>query len=174
MRCMLSDTSLFRRIELQMLMNLTARALGEKPQRIWTMTNDKALQAYAGYTASRLHAGADEALLRRMNDKAYGMGRWLRRLFLIRKAATAQRLLVSLYRNIGIDLDIVDAEHFCFRRCHFSRYYQPAVCQAASALDNGIIRGLLNQPVSQLCFIQRITDGHACCKATFTQPTKQL
>ena len=46
------NSSLFRRIELQMLMNLTARALGQKPKRIWTLPNAKALKAYAEYTAA--------------------------------------------------------------------------------------------------------------------------
>ena len=77
------NSSLFRRIELQMLMNLTARALGQKPKRIWTLSNAEALRAYAEYTCSNLQADADETLFERMNTGAYRMGRLLRQLFLI-------------------------------------------------------------------------------------------
>ena len=68
------NSSLFRRIELQMLMNLTAHALGKKPKRIWTLSNDEALRAYAEYTCSNLQVDADETLFERMNTGAYRMG----------------------------------------------------------------------------------------------------
>ena len=41
---MLVNNALFRRIELQQLMNLTARAFGKPSQRIWTLPNDEALR----------------------------------------------------------------------------------------------------------------------------------
>ena len=159
------NSSLFRRIELQLLMNLTAHALGKKSQRIWTLKNAEALKAYAKYTSSNLQAGANQALLKRMNSEAYNMGRLLRCLFLIRHEARAQRLIVALYRNIGIKLSFESSRQLCFHSCYFSRFYTPQACKAASALDDGIIRGILGLESEHLHFSQRITEGCKQCKA---------
>ena len=162
------NSSLFRRIELQMLMNLTARALGQKPKRIWTLSNAEALRAYAEYTCSNLQADADETMFERMNTEAYRMGRLLRQLFLISNDTSAQRLIIALYRNIGIQLSFCDSQHLCFHRCYFSSFYTPQICKAASALDSGIIRGISGLPAKHLQFSQRITEGCNCCRAQFT------
>ena len=159
------NSSLFRRIELQLLMNLTAHALGQKPKRIWTLPNAEALKAYAEYTSSNLQAGADEALLERMHTEAYKMGRLLRRLFLINNEARAQQLIVALYRNIGIKLSFESSRQLCFHSCYFSRFYTPEACKAASALDDGIIRGILGMESEHLHFSQRITEGCKQCRA---------
>lgn len=162
------NSSLFRRIELQLLMNLTAHALDQKPKRIWTLPNAKALRVYADFTSSNLQAGADEPLLERMHTEAYKMGRLLRRLFLINNEVRAQQLIVALYRNIGIKLSFESSRQLCFHRCYFSRFYTPKICQAASALDSGIICGILGLESEHLHFSQRITEGCQCCKAQFT------
>lgn len=162
------NSSLFRRIELQMLMNLTAHALGKKPKRIWTQPNAKALKAYAEYTSSNLQANADEALFERMNTEAYQMGRLLRRLFLIDNEARAQRLIVALYHNIGIQLSFSSPQQLCFHRCYFSSFYTTQICKVASALDSGIICGIAGLPSKHLQFCQRITEGCHCCRAQLT------
>ncbi len=167
------NSSLFRRVELQMLMNLTARAFGEQSKRIWTLSNNEALKTYAEYTSSRLHSGADEAMLQRMNSEALKTGHLLRKLFFIRNETAAQRLIIALYRNIGISLSFSDKKHLCFHRCYFSSHYTPATCLAASALDDGIIRGILGLTNGQLHFIQRITEGCQCCQANFTYNTSK-
>ena len=159
------NSSLFRRIELQMLMNLTARALGQKPKRIWTLSNAEALRAYAEYTYSNLQADADETMFERMNTEAYKMGRLLRQLFLISNDTSAQRLIIALYRNIGIQLSFCGSQHLCFHSCYFSRFYTPQACKAASALDDGIIRGILGLRSEHLHFSQRITEGCKQCRA---------
>ncbi len=161
------NSSLFRRIELQLLMNLTARALGQKPKRLWTLPNVEALRAYAKYTSSNLPAEADEALLERMNTEAYKMGRLLRRLFMISNDASAQRLIMALYHNIGIKMSFSGSQQLCFHRCYFSRLYTPQICRVASALDSGIICGISGWPAKHLQFSQRITEGCKCCRAQF-------
>lgn len=160
---MLTDSNLFRRVQLQLLMNLTARAFGRKPLRIWTRPCGEALHIYAAYTCDHLQAEPDEALLGRMNEEAYSMGRRLRQMFRIKSQEAAERLVVQLYKNIGICLEGHIPGQLCFRKCFFSRYYTPAVCQAASALDDGIIRGLSG--CGPLRFEQRITEGCPCCLA---------
>ena len=162
---MIINNALFRRIELQQLMNLTARSFGKPSKRIWTLPNDEALRVYAEYTLEHLQDGVNEHLLRRMNENAYKMGRFLRSLFFLKRQADIERFTVALYRNIGIELEGCIPGQLCFRRCFFSHYYTPDICLAASALDDGIIRGLTGK--GRLTFQQRITEGSKCCLATF-------
>lgn len=162
---------LFRRIQLQLLMNLTARALGERPVRLWIHSNAEALRLYAAFTAQHLHDGADEVRLQRMNNEALKMGRLLRRVFRIGSRSRAQRLVVALYRNIGIQVSFTADDRLCFHRCYFSSCYTPAACRAASMLDDGIIRGITRQPACHLSFAQRITEGCSCCEASLRKTT---
>ena len=166
------NSSLFRRIQLQILMNLTARALGVKSVRLWTRNNAEALQIYATFTAKHLQTGADEVLLQRMNSEALKMGRLLRLLFFVRSKPRAQRLIIALYHNIGIQLSFAADGQLCFHRCYFSRHYTPAACRAASMLDDGIICGIMNHPAGRLCFSQRLTEGCSCCKASLQDTTQ--
>lgn len=163
--------SLFRRIELQVLMQLTAGALRQPSRRLWTLSHADALRTYAEYTSHHLRNGADDPLLQRMNSRAYRLGSLLRRLFFIRSEATAQRVVKALYLNIGIRMSFADNGQLCFHRCYFSRHYTPAVCLAASALDDGIIRGITGRPAGCLRFSQRLTEGCQCCLAQFQHKT---
>lgn len=167
------NSSLFRRIELQVLMNLTASAFRQPSQHLWTLSHADALRTYAEYTSRHLCDGADEPLLQRMNSRAYRVGRWLRRLCFIRSEAAAQRVVKALYLNIGIQMSFADNGQLCFHRCYFSRHYTPAICLAASALDDGIIRGIMGKSSCHLSFSQRITEGCDCCKAQFQHITIQ-
>lgn len=162
---MLLNSSLFRRIELQVLMNLTARAFGKPAKRIWTLPNNEALRMYAEYTRDHLQADTDEHLLERMNKEAYQVGKRLRALFHLRQQADIERFTFALYQNIGIKMEGNIPGNLCVRHCFFSRFYSPAVCLAASALDDGIISGLSGG--GELHFQQRITEGCPCCLATF-------
>lgn len=162
---MLLNSSLFRRIELQLLMNLTARALGKPSKRIWTLSNGKALRVYAQYTREYLKGHIDQHLLERMHQEAFKMGQRLRMMFHLRKSADVEQFTFALYKNIGITMNGNIPGNLCVRHCFFSRFYSPAVCLAASALDSGIISGLSGG--GQLTFQQRITEGCLCCIATF-------
>lgn len=161
MRCI--NNSIVRRVELQLLMNLTAKALRQPSRRIWTLPHGDALRTYAEYTSAP--AVVSDGATERMNMAAYRMGRLLRRLLLVRSEAAGRRVVVALYRNIGIEVSFTGGGQLCFRRCYFSCFYTPAVCQAVSALDDGIIRGLTGRQARRLCFTQRITEGCSCCKA---------
>lgn len=158
-------TQWFRRIELQVLMNLTARAFGIPSQRIWTLPTGEALRVYAQFTCEHLKTGVDAVLLKRMNDEACRTGRWLRRLFFLRRQSDVEQFAIALYRNIGIRLDDQLTGQLCFGPCFFSHYYTPEICLAASALDDGILHGLAGG--GKLVFSQRITEGAQCCRATF-------
>ena len=166
----LIGSSLFRRIELQQLMDLTARAFRKPGKRVWTLPPDKGLEVYAGYTAGHLREGVDAELLRRMNLEAYRVGKRLRRIFRIRTQEQAESLIFSLYKNIGIDMSGSIPGDIYVSRCYFCRHYTPEVCLAASALDEGIISGLAGK--GALSFSQRLTDGCSCCRARFIKEEK--
>lgn len=155
----------FRRVELQQLMNLTARAFGIKGKRLWTLSADQALHTYAEFTRQQLQSAPTEELLQRMSDEACRMGRLLRRVFRLQQSADVERMLIELYRHIGIRLEGHVPGRLCFARCFFSRYYTPSVCLAASALDEGLMRGLAGE--GRLHFQQRITEGCNNCLATY-------
>lgn len=157
----------FRRVELQQLMNLTARALGKPARRIWTLKNAKALQVYAEYTRDHLQEAPSDDLIQRMNAEAFQMGRRLRTLFGLSKHDDIEAFTQQLYRHIGIVLEGHIPGELCFRSCFFSQYYTPSICLAASALDEGLMRGLGGN--GQLRFSARITEGCACCKARFSK-----
>ena len=157
--------SLFRKIELQLLMNLTARALDKPTLRIWTLPNDKALQMYAEYTYKHFPYNPDKFLWQRMNDEAYRMGKRLRKIFHLHKPADITRFTFLLYRNIGIQMEGSIPGKICVTKCYFSSHYTPAICQVASALDDGIIKGIAGG--GKLQFQQRITEGCKYCLATF-------
>lgn len=163
--CMIIIDSLFRKIELQLLMNLTACALDKPARRIWTLPNEKALQVYAEYTCKHLERNPDKALWQRLNDEAYRMGKRLRKIFYLRKPADITRFTFLLYRNIGIQMEGSIPGKICVAKCYFSSHYTPAICQVASALDDGIIKGIAGG--GKLQFQQRITEGCKCCLATF-------
>lgn len=168
-------SNLYARVELQLLMNLTAKAIQQPAERIWTLSSADALRAYATYTNRHLQGGASRQLLQRMNSEAYLMGCRLRRLFFVRSNKAAQRLVVKLYRHIGINMQFTADDELCFHSCYFSRFYTPAVCRAASVLDDGIIRGITGLAEGELHFSQRITEGCSCCKAVIkNEPNKNI
>lgn len=162
-RCI--NSSLFRRIELQVLTNLTARALSVPSPRTWTLSNSEALRYYAQFTANHLRDRVDQHLLQRMGNEAYRTGRWLRRIFFLRNQKDIEQFTIALYRNIGISLECSLPGQLCFRHCYFAHFYSPTVCLAASALDEGIMSGLAGE--GRLTFQQRITQGNQQCIATF-------
>ena len=154
------------RIELQLLMNLTARALQQPTERIWTLSAGEALRAYATFTRRYLQGTNSQERLSRLNQEAYRMGQQVRRWFPCKREAAARRLVAMLYRHIGIDMQFLPSGELCFHSCYFSRFYTPSVCIAASAIDDGIIRGVMGQTAGKLHFSQRITEGCKCCMAT--------
>ena len=94
----------FRRVVLQQLMNLTARAFGCKGKRVWTLPAHQALHTYAEFTRRQLQTPPSDELLQRMSDEACRRGRLLRRVFRLQRPADVERMLCELYRHIGIRL----------------------------------------------------------------------
>jgi hypothetical protein len=76
-----------------------------------------------------------------------------------------------LYGILDIDLEGSDNGEITVRRCYFSSFYSPQVCQIMSAMDRGLLAGLSG--TGELVFSQRITEGPTCCRAHFSmEPTR--
>lgn len=154
---------LFARIELQLLMIITAKGLRVPAINILTHSNTEALRCYAEFTRNNLSDDVSTEVLQRMNTMAYRTGRLLRVLFLVRTQEAARQLVVKLYRNIGISMSFQSEDLIYFNSCYFSHFYTPNICMAASSLDDGFIRGITG--CGRLSFKQRITENCEYCIA---------
>lgn len=157
------------RIEIQLLMHLTASAFGERPLRVWHRPRGEALSAYAACTRDWMKSTAKEpdALRRDMYRKSLRMGRLLRGLTFFLGDAGHTRLVFALYKGIGIDMRGALPGSIEVRSCYFSSYYTPGMCALISAMDDGIVSGIMGG--GRLTFARRITEGCGCCRANLTR-----
>lgn len=165
-RCLLSllerrMPAFIRRIQLQILMNITADAFQTKAVRLWHKRPESALADYAAFTKRCMESlPADCA---RMYRLACDAGAMLRRITGFSVKFDLQRLVFLLYRNIGIDMHGELPGKITVPICYFSRVYTPAQCEMISAMDSGIVAGICGG--GRLVFTKRITEGCDCCTA---------
>ena len=152
-----------RSLEIQILLNLTARAFHAYGMSIRRMQADTALEKYAQFTVSCMNSGkADPAALYR---SAFAAGRLLRLISGFQDPADLQRLVFYLYRNIRITMTGELPGGMIVPDCYFSRFYTPKQCAVMSLMDSGIIAGLFGE--GRLKFTARLTSGCEACKACF-------
>jgi predicted ArsR family transcriptional regulator len=152
------------------LFRLTARAFGGKPLSAGGPAGDRSLESYAIFTRSLVEAamadGRDMAALRtELRREAFSFGESLRRQFRLRSRSEALRALKLAYKSMGIVLTADAQGWITVRRCFFSRIYAPETCRVVAALDEGLMAGMLGE--GNLEFKERITEGHAHCRAEF-------
>ena len=97
---------LFQKIELRILMRITAEACGQVPPSLTGLTAGECLAFYRYYTADALSVRSREELScfrREMYRRAYRVGRMLSLLPGLNEKRK-KRLIVFLYSNIGIDI----------------------------------------------------------------------
>lgn len=157
------------KIEIQLLMNATARAFHHKPRRVWTLPCADALPAYAACTRDWLlrYTGDPAAIQAEMYREALRLGRLVRRLTFFLSDQGHARLVFALYRGIGITMQGQLPGEVQVSRCCFSSYYTPEMCRLIAAMDDGVVSGIMGG--RKLRFSQRITEGCACCKAHLTR-----
>jgi len=138
--------------------------------RLRGLSRGQCLLAYARFTAEQ----ADEALRRgedlpalqaRLYENAYRLGRTSGVVLRARTVADVMALGRFLYGILDIDFIGNDNGEITIGRCYFSDFYSPGVCQVMSAMDRGLLAGLAGG--GELAFSQRITEGHAGCRARF-------
>ena len=151
-------------VQLQILLNLAARAFHTPGKSVWRHAPAQALREYAEFTADCTRRGGakPETLYR----EAFDLGQRLRRLTGFTDAADVERLIFYLYRNLQISMSGRLPGGITVRKCYFSGFYTPEQCALMSAVDSGVIAGLLGG--GTLTFTRRITEGHKTCAACFT------
>jgi len=155
-----TDTpEIVRRVQLQILMDLTAKAFRAPGKRLWTRPWRDGLRLYAEYTREHCEC-ADPQQLYRMS---FAMGERLRRITGFTDASDLRRLVFWLYRGIGIAMGGELPGEVTVSGCFFSDYYAPSVCAMMSNMDSGIVGGVMGG--GRLVFTERITEGRPCCKA---------
>lgn len=148
-----------RRVQLQILMDLTARAFRLPGKRLWTRPWRDGLREYAEYT--RAHCA--EADNQRLYKMSYAMGKRLRCVTGFTDADDLRRLVFWLYQGIGIAMGGELPGAVTVSGCFFSDYYAPQVCAMMSHMDSGIVGGVMGG--GRLVFTERITEGGRCCLA---------
>lgn len=156
---------LFARAEIQLLMNLTAKAFGEKPLRVWSMPRDRALSAYAESTCRWMSQSAKPAyeLETGLRRAALGTGRRIHRLAFFLDERQLSRLVIYLYSGIGIDMRGSLPGEVVIPSCFFAAYYTPGMCALMSSMDDGIVSGIMGG--GRLRFTRRLTGGCTSCAA---------
>lgn len=152
---------LFQRLVLAVLMKETAAALGLKPAQV--LAAGDPLSVYAQFTKQA--GSSPKTDPEKLYERMHRLGIRLRKMTGFTEKEDLYRLLFLLYRTIHISMSGNTEEGFRFTECYFSRYYSPQECAVISALDSGIVSGLIGK--GRLEFTQRITAGCSICKASF-------
>lgn len=148
-----------RRVQLQILMNLTSKAFHLPGKRLWTRPWRDGLRAYAEYTRKY----CSDADPQRLYALSFDLGERLRRATGLTDAGDLRRLVFWLYRGIGIAMGGELPGEIAVSGCFFSDYYTPSVCAVMSHMDSGIVGGIMGS--GRLAFTERITEGSPCCRA---------
>lgn len=148
-----------RRIQLQILMNLTVKAFLLPGKRLWPHPWRDGLREYAEYT----HRHCENADPQRLYALSFALGKRLRRVTGFHDAGDLRRLVFWLYGGIGITMDGKLPGEVAVSGCFFSDYYVPSVCALMSHMDSGIVGGIMGG--GRLFFTERITEGRPCCIA---------
>lgn len=159
-------SKIYRNIQLQELLWLTAKAFGVKSK--WILFSKNPLEQYMLFSKKAM---AKEVDLARVFDISYKFGKDLRACTGLSEADDLKELVYLLYQYIGIDMVGQLPEEFLIKKCYFSNFYNPDGCQKMSAMDSGIIAGIYSEliPKSRLIFSERLTEGCSHCKASFQQ-----
>lgn len=155
-------------LEIQILLNTTARAFGTRGRSVWHHAPGRALREYADFTVRCMRRPEEDTA--RVNGKlyaeAYRTGRAVRRITGFRKQEDIEALVFYLYRNIRINMKGNIPGELTVSDCYFSKEYTPAQCALMSAVDSGIIAGISGG--GNLTFRERLTEGCSRCRARFT------
>jgi hypothetical protein len=153
------------------LFRATAAAFQRDMPQVAGLSQEERLLAYAHFSAAAageaLRDGGDLAELQeRLYRNAYRLGRTPGRLLGVESVGDAMALGRLLYSILEIEFEGSEDGEIAINRCYFSRFYTPDVCRVMSAMDAGLLAGLMGG--GELAFSQRITEGRPCCRAHFT------
>jgi hypothetical protein len=156
-----------RKWGLERLFRITASAFGSPVPVNAGLSFDQSLLEYARFTrreAEKLKAsGTDtQGVRERLFRGGEGLGRRIRRAFMIRGIEEAVSSMKALYAAIDIHTLPGEPDGITVSRCSFSTTYTADTCGVMSALDDGVFSGLSGG--GRLIFTSRITEGSPCCR----------
>lgn len=157
--------SLFKKAEYQILCNIMAKACGVRTKNVLFMSEEKALESYALFTRQYMEAGIADP--EKIYASAYETGRKIAEITGLKSNAEKQELIFYLYRNIEIEMNGHLPGDIRIPVCYFSKIYSKEQCTLMSNADAGIIAGIYGS--GRLSFSERLTEGCAMCRASFTQ-----
>ena len=157
-------------LELQILMQQTAKAFDAEVPKAVVRSTSELLKIYAEFTAKEAsraiqHGDDLETLHQKLYQMAYALGSRLRRWLNPKDEKDCFSVIALLYRNIGIQMEEESPGTACVRKCYFSGFYTPEICDLISAIDQGIFAGIYQG--GKLTFHGRITEGCDVCRAVF-------
>lgn len=154
------------------LFNLTAQAFEAEPPDLSGKSLDEYLLHYAQFTKS----AAEKALQNKnlfqqevknnLYNNAFQLGQRIRKQLGLRTFKDVMIAGRFLYSILSIDFEGDQGGEIIINKCYFSEFYSSQVCELISALDEGVLTGMLGQ--GKLTFCQRITEGKAFCIANLT------
>jgi hypothetical protein len=160
--------------KLEVLFNFTAEAFNAKAPSLKGLSLDEGLKQYALFTRDQatmvIEQGGQAAVEARLFESASRFGREIRTTF---QVATPEDVMVAgalIYRLLKIDFEGKAGGDVAIKRCFFSAYYSPRVCQIMSSLDAGVMAGLSGG--GKFTFSRRITEGNSECCAHLELPAR--
>ena len=168
--------SFIKKKKLEQLFDIVANAFGKPIPSLKGLSYKERLKAFALYTSKeaekRIQAGQDpEGIKKRLFKNASILGQRLRKDLGIRSTREVMEMSSILYQILGIDFEGDASGEVTIKKCFFSDYYSPQVCQIISSLDEGVAAGLSGG--GKLSFSARITEGKDCCNARLAMPEEK-
>ncbi|MDH5385522.1 MAG: L-2-amino-thiazoline-4-carboxylic acid hydrolase [Candidatus Aminicenantes bacterium] len=168
--------SFIKKKKLGQLFDLVADAFGKLPPPLKGLSYKERLKAFALFTSKetekRIQGGQNlENIKKRLYKNAYLLGQGIRKDFGIRGPREVMEMSSILYQILGIDFEGDASGEVTIKKCFFSDYYSPQVCQIISSLDEGVAAGLSGG--GKLSFSGRITEGKDCCRARLAMPEEK-
>lgn len=171
------------RVQMQILLDTTARGFGVRSRRIAHLPAEEALAAYAQFTMECMESlpasvkcppeqrqaqrAGRRAVLRCLYREAYRTGSRIRRITGVTESRDIERLVFYLYSNLRIAMSGHIPGEITVTDCYFGRMYTPAQCAVMSLVDSGVIAGICGG--GKLEFSGRITEGCGKCTACFSK-----
>ncbi len=152
------------------LFTLTADAFQSDMPNMRGVSYCDCLNAYAEFSKTNAERTLEnqnkiKTVKNRLYQNARKMGKKLRKEFHVKTNSEVIQLSTILYKVIDIEYSGSVSGKVMIKRCFFSQFYTPAICDIISALDAGVADGLSNG--GNFTFSERITEGKTCCLATF-------
>ena len=150
---------LFQKIEIQFLYHLTAKAFNKPSKWIVMKKNQEMLECYALFTKENLQE--EQIDQKRLYHIAYKTGKTIRRCLFTNNSLILSDCVRLLYQNIEIKILGNLPGEIIIPQCFFNQYYREKECICISAMDRGLIEGMI--PGGKFYFMQRKTKGcHEC------------